>query len=166
MIKRIIFFVALFVLLTACNSKSNPTKPFSPLRSTSLAETATVLAPTASPSPRPLRQLNICMPATPDSLFLYGDSSQAARTIREAIYDGPIDQQSYSFSPVILEELPSQAAGSMALNQVQVSKNDLIIDSQGDLINLAEGVTYLPSGCADLTCAQTYSGDAPVTMDG
>ena len=51
------------------------------------------------------------------------------------------------------------------LQPVQVNPGDLIVDSSGNAVNLETGVTYRPSGCTEMACAQTYSGDQPVTMD-
>lgn len=101
----------------------------------------------------------------PASLFLYGDSSTAAQGIREAIYDGPFDIIGHEFKPVILEKEPRLEDGDVLLEPVQVNPGDLIVDANGDLLNLEEGVSYLPSGCKDASCAQTFSGDQPVSMD-
>jgi peptide/nickel transport system substrate-binding protein len=109
--------------------------------------------------------LTICLPAEPGSLFLYGDSSPAAEAVREAIYDGPIDQQGYAFAPAILENLPTLGNGGVRFEPVPALPNDIIIDGQGNLTNLKEGVVYYPSGCAEPGCAQTYSGQEPVSMD-
>jgi peptide/nickel transport system substrate-binding protein len=166
MIHKTKSFLLIFIfLLSACNSRSNPTPTTMPVQGTSLPGNITAFTPTPSPSPLPPRQLTICTPREPDSLFLYGDSSLAARAVREAIYDGPVDQRDYAAAPVILEGLPTQSAGNVTLQPVQVAPNDLIIDSLGNLTNLAEGVVYFPSGCTALACAQTYTGQEPVSMD-
>jgi peptide/nickel transport system substrate-binding protein len=102
----------------------------------------------------------------PESLFLYGDSSQAARGVREAIYDGPYDLREFAAQPVILEKIPAVADGDVSLEPVQVQAGDPVIDGSGYLATLADGITYLPSGCNDLSCSQTYSGSQPVSMDG
>lgn len=150
-------------LIGACNPK--PAGPPAPDATAQPIIPQSSPTPSPTPTPPPPRQLNICMPREPGSLFLYGDTSLAARSIREAIYDGPIDQRSYSPVPVILEKLPSLADGSVGLQPVQVLPNDLIVDSLGNLTNLVEGVTFFPSGCSALACAQAYSGQEPVSMD-
>jgi peptide/nickel transport system substrate-binding protein len=105
------------------------------------------------------------MGSEPDSLFLYGDSSVAARSVRQAIYDGPVDVLGYALSPVILQKIPSVADGDIVVEQVQVPPSSLIVDSSGNIASLAEGTSYLPSGCTDSTCAQVYSGQEPASMD-
>lgn len=164
MIKRsLLYSLVILILLSACNSGPNPTT--APVKKTETSSAPLAVTPSPSPTPLPPRQLTICMPTEPESLFLYGDASEAARGIREAIYDGPIDLRNFALSPVILDALPTLENGGAALQPVEVSPHDLIIDSQGTLTNLAEGVSYFPSGCAALDCAQTYSGQDPVSMD-
>ncbi len=94
------------------------------------------------------------MPGERKIAVLYGDASQAARTVRAAIYDGPFDRIDYTAASVIFENLANQATGEVSLQPVQAAPNDLIIDSQGNLANLAEGVSYFPSGCSGTACAQ------------
>ncbi len=111
------------------------------------------------------RLLTICMGQEPTSLFLYADASAAARGVRQAIYDGPFDLVNYDLVPVILERKPALADGSLALEAVQVQAGSSIVDKDGRLVKLAEGVAYLPSGCNDASCAATYTGQQPVQMD-
>jgi peptide/nickel transport system substrate-binding protein len=120
---------------------------------------------TAVPTLEPDRLLTICLINEPRSLFLYDAVSTAEQSVLAAIYDGPIDIKDFTPSPVILEDIPSLANGNAQLQPVQVGKGDLIIDAQGNLMNLDEEVLYRPSGCTQFTCAQTYSGTDPVQMD-
>jgi len=101
----------------------------------------------------------------PQSLFLYGDQSLAARSVREAIYDGPYDLLNFEPKPVILEKVPNLADNDIIFEPVQVNPGEWIIDVDGKLTSLSEGTSYLPSGCKDTTCAQIYSGNQPVSMD-
>ena len=50
-------------------------------------------------------------------------------------------------------------------NRSQVKAGDWIVDKDGKLTALSEGVAYFPSGCAETACAQIYSGSEPVGMD-
>jgi peptide/nickel transport system substrate-binding protein len=145
----------------ACNYRPMP--PSVPAASTGpVLATQTVPAAFTSPAPR---LLTICMGQEPTSLFLYADASAAARSIRQAIYDGPYDIVNYDLSPVILENKPSLADGSLALEAVEVQPGASIVDKDGRLVKLAEGVGYLPAGCNDAGCAAVYSGQQPVQMD-
>lgn len=109
--------------------------------------------------------LTVCMGAEPGSLFLYADNSVAARSIRQAIYDGPLDVLEYRIQPVILEALPNLEDGSAFLEPVSVAQGELIVDAGGQLANLQPGVRYLPSGCASSECAVEYAGPDPVQID-
>ena len=105
------------------------------------------------------------MGSEPSSLFLYGDNSVAARSVREAIYDGPFDIRNFDVSPVILSEVPSLANGDATLDAVDVGPGSMIIDASGKPAALEEGVSYLPSGCTEASCAQKFSGQDSVKMD-
>jgi peptide/nickel transport system substrate-binding protein len=109
--------------------------------------------------------LSVCLGPEPSSLFLYGDTTSAAQSIRQAIYDGPFDVYNYEIEPVILEKKPSLADGDARLRPIEVTPGTLIVDSDGNWVALAEGVTYRPSGCTQPDCAISYTGEAPVLMD-
>lgn len=119
---------------------------------------------TTSPVAEP-RLLTICLGQEPTSLFLYGDTSAAARNVLSAIYDGPWDVRNYEFAPVILEDKPTQAAGEIVVEPVVVQAGNIIVDNNGNLNSLKEGVAYLPAGCSDPACAQVFSGQEPVQID-
>jgi peptide/nickel transport system substrate-binding protein len=160
---NIFLFLLLAFLLVSCNypPDTDQTEPQNTESFQSLLPASTI-----TPSPVPARVLTICLGYEPASLFLYGDTSQAALAVRQAIYDGPMDVLGFEYSPVILEKTPSFADGDVFFEPIQVSAGDLIVDAQGNLVQLAEGVTFLSTGCGDDTCAQTYSGQEPVQMDG
>lgn len=174
MIKKILIPVILIIgTLTSCQTVS-PTSELPGVEQTSAsgAETeaepsVTIANPTVTPSPTPVppRVLSICMGEEPASLFIYGDTTAAARGILEAIYDGPFDRQNGEILPVILQQTPSIENGGAALLQVEVSPGELIADNQGSLTVLEEGAIYRPSGCTNPGCAVSYSGTDPVIMD-
>jgi peptide/nickel transport system substrate-binding protein len=156
-----LYLLVLALILSSC--KSQPTAPPIDINPT----TPATLLPTATftPEPAPPRVLTICLGQEPDSLFVYGDSSLAARSVREAIYDGPYDLLGFEVSPVILEEKPTLANGGATLESVQVQPSDQVVDARGNIVNLGEGIDFIPFGCSEAECAQTFSGDEPVTMD-
>lgn len=164
--KTLPILLCVLIALTACSPKTG-------ILSTTSVPVNTVIAvePTAAPTPIPAtatpvpKVLSICMGQEPSSLFLYGDSSQAARNIRQAIYDGPFDLYGYDFQPVLLKKNPSQEIGDVKLEPVQVKPGDLLIDNDGKWMSLGEGVNYRPSGCTSSSCAKSYSGTDPVQMD-
>lgn len=123
--------------------------------------------PAATSTSEPARSvvLTVCMGIEPKSLFLYGDSSVTARSVREAIFDGPVDLRGFQPQPVLLDKIPASSDGDVLLEPVQVQSGDSIMDSQGYLATIASGISYLPSGCSNRDCAQVYPGSGPVSMD-
>lgn len=156
--------------ITSClppNTKTTPPVIALPTQSVLSSKTASSELRLNPPTfePPPPKVLVICTLQEPDSLFLYGNASNAKQNILEAIYDGPFDYRDYEYQPVILEGKPSLANGSAWFETGRVNQGDLIVDNMGDLANLDEGVIYRPSGCMSQECAEKYTGNEPVTMD-
>jgi peptide/nickel transport system substrate-binding protein len=165
-LKVFLVLIASILLFLSASCTANPVPSESPNRTSSPPQpTADVLTATASPSPLPPRVLTVCMVGEPASLFLYGDQSVAARSIRQAIYDGPYDVLNFDVSPVIWTEKPTLGNGDAQINPVEVSAGALIRDADGKLATLDQGVSYQPSGCAEASCAKLYEGSDPVKMD-
>ncbi len=163
------FLLLLFILtafLTACGTgqESLDEQAVAPIAQATEtpAPTATV---TPTSTPEPPRVLSICMGAEPASLFPYADVSAAGRVIREAIYDGPFDFDQGEARPVILQRSPSLENGDAQLRQVQVEPGDVIMDNKGNWTTLEVGISYRPSGCTSMDCAQVYQGEQPASMD-
>lgn len=164
--------ILILIILLFNNSCSAPDRPTPAVTKLATQSTITSLSTpftgqTTEPTgtPKPPRQLTICLASEPQSLFPYGDDSLAARSVRAAIYDGPIDLVDFKPSPVILESLPSLANNGARLEGIQVNLADRIVDSYGNLTSLQEGISYFPTGCQETTCAQQYTGRKPVQMD-
>jgi peptide/nickel transport system substrate-binding protein len=165
------YLLIMGALLAACTA--TPVAPPSPTPGLSTAtpeSTATpvptltpIPSPTFTPTPKP-RVLTICLGEEPDSLYLYENDSHAARAIREAIYDGPIDTVGYSYQPVILQKLPSLADGDAAITTVSVETGAQIVDANGEIVKLAAGTRIRPAGCRADECMVTFDGQ-PITMD-
>lgn len=116
-------------------------------------------------SPAPERTLSICLGDEPDSLFLYGDQSSSANIIRQAIYDSPVDEVDFQYSSSLLEEIPSQLNGLVAVVPVEVFPGERIVDSKGNITILASGVEYRPADCSTPDCLETYQNQSPVIFD-
>jgi len=121
--------LAILVILILCTACTEPTVPPTPIPS-----------PTPSPTPEP-RILTVCLPDEPDSLYLYGTDSLAARHIWQAIYDGPLDSRTYAHQPVILTDLPTLANGGAIVETVTVQAGDRVLAANGEVVELAAGVT-------------------------
>jgi peptide/nickel transport system substrate-binding protein len=142
------------MFLAGCNGSSSIT-PVASIPTAGLTPSATI---------QPARSLTICMGEEPKSLYLYGSGGLATRTVLEAVYDGPIDSLNYTYTPVILEQLPTIENQGALLKTVSAKQSDKIFDDFGAAALLVPGVKYRPSGCTDPSCVATYSGGT-VTMD-
>lgn len=121
--------------------------------------------PEQPPTPVPERTLSICLGDEPDSLFLYGDQSYSAVIIRQAIYDSPVDKVDFQYSSSLLEEIPSQSNGLVAVVPLEVYPGEKIVDSKGNITILASGVEYRPADCSAPDCLETYQNQSPVILD-
>ena len=130
-------------LVTACLSPTSTVTtvtPGVPSPSPSPLPSPTTV-PTSTPTPTPPKEFTICQALEPNTLFIYGGPSRAARNVLAGVYDGPIDTRTYQFQPVILEKLPSLADGDAVLRTVHVEEGDKVVDVNGMAVDLLPGVT-------------------------
>jgi peptide/nickel transport system substrate-binding protein len=170
-IKKALFLLTFVGATLLCLTNCTPPPVNTPANSTSPPPTPTATAtavpeptPTFTATPPPPKTLVICQQAEPDSLYLYGNSWIEARHIQEALYDGPIDNRTYSHQPVILEKLPSLADGDAILNTIIVQAGDQVVDAYGTPVELEEGMLIYPTECRSADCAVEFDGE-PVEMD-
>jgi peptide/nickel transport system substrate-binding protein len=156
--------------LSACSLGKTPPGTLSPVKNSPTPEaspTATSQAAQKTPTLEPpqARLLTICLGEEPTSLFLYGDNSAAAKSVLQAVYDGPYDLVGFEIQPVIFDQMPSLENGGAKLEPVQVKAGDVIVDNYGNLVKLAKGTLVRPSGCKTTDCAKAYSGSDPISLD-
>jgi peptide/nickel transport system substrate-binding protein len=131
---------------------------------------------TATPAPEvptevAPRTLVVCLGQEPDTLFLYGSNMLATSQVQNAIWDGPIDANSFDYQPVILEKLPSLADGDALINAVPVAEGDTVVTDAAEIATLtattadAEGTKVRPAGCRSTDCAVVYDGTNVTEMD-
>jgi peptide/nickel transport system substrate-binding protein len=164
-----IFLLLLAGLVTACQIETPapiPTLvPTIPLPTPTITPsptpmpTSTAVPPTNTPTPVPPKELTICQAEEPNTLFIYGNPSRAARNVLEAIYDGPIDTRTYQFQPVILQKVPNLADGDAALRIVPVEEGDRVVDVNGLLVDLLADVTVANAADEEVTFES-----GPITM--
>jgi peptide/nickel transport system substrate-binding protein len=121
--------------------------------------------PTLTATPPPPRTLTICLGAEPNTLYPLGSPNAAARSVLEAIYDGPMDVVKYQYQSVILRKIPSIASGDAAIDPVSVEAGGQIVDADGNLAFLDTGVRVRPTGCRSEDCAIEYGGTGSLEMD-
>lgn len=161
--------VVLSLALGACTPTAAPATPATtdePVTPDTIIEETPVATAEVTPDPEPVepKTLVVCQGQEPDTLYWYGGSMSAARHIQHAIYDGPIDNRTYDYQPVILEKLPSLEDGDGAINSVTVQAGDMMVDDAGDAVELEEGFMIRPAGCHESECAIEFDG-TPVEMD-
>ena len=138
-------------LLVACGQKTPSPTPTS--------------EPTLTAIPVPPRQLTVCLGQEPASLYPVDNPSSAARSVLAAVYDGPIDTNSYGVQAVILERLPSIENGDAQLFSKSVYIGDEVVDASGTPVTLAVGVKIRPANCRSDECVIEYDGTSEIQMD-
>lgn len=159
----LIWLAAAVILMAGC--RPNPAPPPAPQPSASPANTLPTQPVPTTPTPEPPRLLSICIGKEPSSLFVYADSSTAARAVGQALYDGPVDWLGYQPQAVILEQVPSQANGGVRRETVTAQAGDLVVDAGGELVALTAQVHFRPAGCQDESCAQVFAGQSEAALD-
>jgi peptide/nickel transport system substrate-binding protein len=148
----LLFCLSFVALLAACThttpSPSTPTP-----------------APTLMATTLPPRQLTVCLGQEPASLYPLDNPSSAAHSVLAAVYDGPIDTNSYGYQAVILERLPSIKNGDAQLFSKQVNIGDEVVDASGTPVTLGVGVKIHPAGCYSDACVVEYDGKSGIQMD-
>jgi peptide/nickel transport system substrate-binding protein len=154
-----LLFVLITVLLSACQF------PMGVDNATPVPTVEPPSAPTPTATPVASRTLTICLGEEPNTLYPLGGPNAAARSVLEAIYDGPIDVVSYNYRPTILARIPSVAGGDALIETAPVQAGSMVVDDAGNLVSLATGLSVRPAGCRSSDCAITYDGVSPLEMD-
>src|SRR5664280_710766 len=141
--------------LAACGS-SKPTATAMPVTTNPVAPTMSAIL---------ARALTVCVGQEPASLFPVNNPSLSARAVLAAVYDGPIDTNSYGYQPVILKDLPSLANGDAQLFQKSVYVGDEVVDATDTPVTLEIGIKVRPAGCHSDACAVVYDGKSALQMD-
>lgn len=142
------------VFLVACGQRNTPTPSATPTSQ-----------PTPSATPEPPRLLTVCLGQEPITLYPVDNPSMAARSVLAAIYDGPIDTNSYGYQAVILQRIPSIKNGDAQLFTKSFYVGDEVVDASGTPVTLAVGMKIRPAGCREDSCAIVYDGKSEVQMD-
>ena len=156
----IVIFAAAFLLLAACAPQIVTVIVTSPPETVVVTATPSPPPPSPLPTPPGPKVLTVCLVGEPDTLYLYGGSRlPATRHVMEALYDGPVDYLTYAYHPVILQEMPSVVDGDVIIRRVRVQKGFKVVDTTGEVVELAEGVRVRPAGCYADECAVEFEGE-------
>lgn len=96
--------------------------------------------PSPAPTPPPEKSLVVCLSREPDNLYIYGDETPAAQAVRQALYENLYTVLGYAYQPQGLEKLPSLSDGDARIEIVRVEAGDIVNDTDGNVVILAEGV--------------------------
>jgi len=156
--KRKLFPLALIIItiLTGClrlsSQDETPTESFTPF-------------PTLTPeSPAP-SSLTVCLGREPNTLYPFGELNPAARSVLAAINDGPFDMVGYEYQPVIYTRKPSLENGEAQIVRTPVQAGGQVVDADGNLVSLEQGVRVHPADCRSDDCVITYDGTTLLEMD-
>ena len=148
----------LAVLVTGCSGEDHQALQFS-------SELEAEITPIPLDEPAVENILSICLGDEPSSLFIYGDLSTSANIIRQAIYDGPIDEVDFQSSSPLLTEIPSLENGLVSMTPVGVLPGEWMVNANGNPTLLASGVVYKPSGCLGEDCYEVFQDQSSITLD-
>ena len=123
---------------------------------------------TAVPTPtiEPIKELRVCLGSEPRSLYANKAVSSVEKEVLSALTDGPIDILSDgSRQAVLLEKIPTFADGSASFTPLTVQAGDIVVNSAGNLVVLAAGVSVFPSGCSGPECVLVWDGTSALQVD-
>ncbi|HQV62389.1 MAG TPA: ABC transporter substrate-binding protein [Anaerolineales bacterium] len=150
----IVLFI--FIVITACGlSQAVPTE----------TPTAVVTSPPSPTTPPESRSLAICLGQEPNTLYPLGELNAAARSVLAAVNDGPIDMVGYDYQPVAITRMPSFENGDAEIVSTLVQVGGQVVDADGNLVVLDNGIRVRPAGCRGDDCVITYDGSSPLEMD-
>jgi len=156
------------MLLAACQPAATPETVVETVIVTQMVEgepVEVVQVVTPTPEPEGPRTLVICLGQEPDTLYTLTTAMLVTSNVLEAIYDGPTDENTFAYQPIIFEKLPSLTDGDAVINQVPVAAGDRVVDADGNPVELAAGTMVKPAGCRSADCAVEFDGTTEVQMD-
>ncbi len=122
----------------------------------------TDIPPTATP--KPAKEMTICMAQEPQSLFWYGDDSLAATSVRHALYENLITSRDYSYQAQGIIKLPLLGEGDAAIEKTAVFEGDLVVNSAGNVVPLLPGTQIINAEGEFVTFDSPREGDPLVEM--
>jgi peptide/nickel transport system substrate-binding protein len=88
------------------------------------------------------KELVVCITEEPETLYPYGyrGASTGATHVNHGIYESLITNRSFEFQARGIEKIPSLADGDAYFKNVVVTDGDTVVDVDGDVVALREGV--------------------------
>lgn len=85
------------------------------------------------------KELVICLPREPATLYRYGRLSRVEKAVLHALYENDYTQLSFGYQPQGLVKLPNLMDGDAQWQQVTVRAGDRVVDMEGNVVTLAMG---------------------------
>lgn len=85
--------------------------------------------------PVPGSTIVVALPQEPDTLYVFGGSTSH---VQQAFMDGPIDNRSFDYQPVILEKLPSLDDGDAVTRTVTVHPGERYVDEWDNVVTATQ----------------------------
>ncbi len=88
------------------------------------------------------QELVVCISEEPETLYPYGfrSTATAATHVNHGIYESLITNRSFEFQARGIEKIPSLADGDAFFDSVVVDDGDMVVDVDGDVVALRDGV--------------------------
>ena len=119
------------------------------------------VTPEPETTPQPAKEIAICLAGEPPTLYPYSSLRLSLNTthLLQAIYENMYTTLSFDYQARGIEKMPSLADGDATLVQVEVNEGDVVLDVNGEVVTLRDGVVVRDAGGE----AVEFGGE-PVTM--
>ncbi len=141
----LLFLVISILVQLGCQTPDEqvPVQPVPQIEATNIVEIATL---TATPAINETgKDLIICLPEEPETLFWYSQQSEAEKAVLDGIFENDITTPSYDYQAVGLELIPSFQNGDASIRVVPVKEDDLVVDAEGNVVSLQPGNRIIDS---------------------
>jgi len=91
------------------------------------------------------KELVVCISEEPETLYPYGlrNTSTTATHVLQGVYEASFTNRAFDYQARGLEKMPSLADDDAVLSVVLVDEGDVVVDSDGDVVTLREGVRVI-----------------------
>jgi ABC-type transport system substrate-binding protein len=96
----------------------------------------------------------------PASMFRLVEDAYVAAIATNLVYGQAVTSSNYDFAAQLFKQLPTLENGGAVLNEVEVKAGDKVVDSKGDVVELAQGMKVRNAAGEEVE----FDGSTPVTM--
>ncbi len=109
-----------------------------------------------------IKELVVCISEEPETLYPYGyrNNDPYAVHVNHGIYESLITNRSFDYQARGIEKIPSLMDGDAVIDGVAVSEGDVVVDVDGDVVTLRDGVRVF-----DLAGEEVVFEGTPLVMN-